>query len=77
MKVEEIKNLSVDEIDAKVLDLKKMLLDLRIQAKNKKLEQVSKLGLVKKDIARLLTVRRQKEKELLAEGGSAQPEKVK
>ncbi len=60
MKIDEIKNMSVDEIDAKVADLKKVLLQLRIEAKNQKLEQVSKLGFTKKDIARLLTVRREK-----------------
>lgn len=60
MKIDEIKNLSVDEIDSKVSELKKTLLQLRIEAKNQKLEQVSKLGSTKKTIARLLTVRREK-----------------
>ena len=57
----ELKNLSVDEIDAKAVDLRKELLNLRIQAKNQKLEQVNKLKDVKKTIARLLTIRREKQ----------------
>ena len=57
MKVEEIRNLSTDEIDAKVIDLKKALFQLRVQAKNQKLEQMSRLKETKTDIARLLTVR--------------------
>lgn len=61
MKASEIRNLSVDEIDAKVLDMKKELFGLRLQAKNQKLEQVSKLTLTRKDIAKLLTVRKEKQ----------------
>lgn len=61
MKATEIRNLSVDEIDAKVLDLKKTLFDLRVQAKNQKLEQMERLKITRKDIARLLTIRREKE----------------
>lgn len=62
MKTSEIRNLSVDEIDVKVLDLKKELLQLRIQAKNQKLEQIDKIKRTRHDIARLLTIRREKEK---------------
>ncbi|MBI4970343.1 MAG: 50S ribosomal protein L29 [Candidatus Omnitrophica bacterium] len=57
MKSAEIRNLSIDEIDQKVNALKKDLLNLRIQAKNQKLEQFSRLKTTKKDIARLLTVK--------------------
>ena len=63
MKTAEIRNLSVDEIDAKAFDLKKQLFQLRIQAKNQKLEQVSRLKSAKQDIARLLTIRKEKQKE--------------
>ncbi len=59
MKSEEIRNLSVDEIDAKVLALRKELLQLRIQAKNQKLEQFSLLKIAKKKIARLLTIKKE------------------
>jgi len=61
MKTEEIRNLSIDEIDAKVLALRKDLLGLRIQAKNQKLEQFSRLKVAKKEIACLLTIKREKQ----------------
>jgi len=63
MKTSEIRNLSVDEIDSKVAELKKALLQLRFEAKNQKLEQLERLKLTRKDIARLLTVKQEKKKE--------------
>lgn len=59
MKTEEIRNLSIDEIDSKVMALRKELLQLRIQAKNQKLEQFSLLKDAKKKIARLLTIKKE------------------
>lgn len=63
MKVTEIRNLSVDEIDVKVGELRKSLLQLRFEAKNQKLEQLERLKFTRKDIARFLTVKREKQLE--------------
>ena len=62
MKSAEIRNLSVDEIDQKANDLKKELFKLRVQAKNKTLEQLSRLIHTRRDIARLLTIKNEKER---------------
>lgn len=66
IKVEEIKGLNVDELEEKVEALKKELMQYRFQAKTGKLEQRSKIGQVKKDIARVLTVINQKKIEVKA-----------
>ncbi len=55
MKMEEIKDLSKDEIEAKIFGLKKELFQLRVEAKNQKLEQFHRMKVVKKNIARLMT----------------------
>lgn len=63
MKVQEIRNLSVEEIQEKVGGLKKELMQYRFQAKTGKLEQQSVISRAKKDIARLMTVMNEKKKE--------------
>ena len=62
MKSAEIRNLSGDEIDSKVIELKKELFKLRVQAKNKTLETLSRLTMTRRDIARLLTIKKEQEK---------------
>ena len=55
MKNKEIKKLSKDEIESKVGALKKDLFNFRFRKINGQLENTSKVLLIKKDIARLLT----------------------
>ena len=55
MKNKEINKLSKDEIATKVGSLKKDLFNFRFRKINGQLENTSKVLLIKKDIARLLT----------------------
>ena len=55
MKNKEINKLSKDEITTKVSSLKKDLFNFRFRKINGQLENTSKVSLIKKDIARLLT----------------------
>ena len=61
MKANEIRGLSADELNAKLADLKKDLFMLRMQHATNQLDNPLKLTDVKKDIARIKTVLREKE----------------
>lgn len=56
----EYRSLSLEEIDAKVTDLKKELFGLRIKMKTRQEVKTHTIGAIRKDVARLLTVRREK-----------------
>lgn len=56
MKANEIRNMSVDELNAKLKDLKDELFKLRFQHAINQLDNPHKLADVKKDIARVMTV---------------------
>lgn len=56
MKASEIRDLSADEIQQKVADLKQTLFNLRFQHEVGQLENPKKIGETKKDIARLKTI---------------------
>ena len=56
MKASEIRNLSLEEQQRKVKDLKEELLNLRFQNTIGQLENNQKLVQVKKDIARIKTI---------------------
>ena len=60
MKAKEIKNLSVEELTKKLNELKKDLFMLRMQHATNQLENPLKLNAVKKDIARVKTIIREK-----------------
>ena len=60
MKAKELKNLSVEELNKKLNDLKKDLFMLRMQHATNQLENPLKLNAVKKDIARVKTIIREK-----------------
>ena len=55
MKNKEIIKLSVDEIKTKINSLKKDLFNIRFKKINGQLEDTSKVTLLKKDVAKLLT----------------------
>ena len=63
MKATEIRSLSAEELNAKLADLKKDLFMLRMQHATNQLDNPLKLADVKKDIARIKTVIREKELE--------------
>ena len=62
LKASELRNLPVEELEEKVNQLKKELMQQRFQAKTGKLERQSTLGEIKRNIARILTVIREQEK---------------
>ena len=62
MKAAEIRNLSVDELNAKLADLKAELFNLRFQHAINQLENPQRMKAVKRDIARTKTVLREMEK---------------
>ena len=59
MKATELRNLSVEELEAKVAELKKELFNLRFQSAVNQLENPHRITEVKRDIARVLTVIRE------------------
>jgi large subunit ribosomal protein L29 len=61
MKASEIRELSLEELSQKLSDLKAELFNLRFQHTVKQLDNPMRLAVVKKDIARVKTVIRQKE----------------
>lgn len=61
MKAKELREMSLDEMMRKELDLKQELFNLRFQHGSGQLENTSRLQSVKRDIARLKTILRQKE----------------
>ena len=61
MKVKELRAMSVADLNAKVSDLKKDLFFLRMQHATNQLDNPIKIAAVKKDIARIKTIIREKE----------------
>ena len=56
MKAKEIRNMTTEELEAKVAALKKDLFFLRMQHATNQLENPVKIAVVKKDIARIKTI---------------------
>ena len=61
MKAKELKNLSVEELTRKLDELRKDLFMLRMQHATNQLDNPMRLNAVKKDIARIKTIIREKE----------------
>ncbi len=61
MKINEIRDLSVQEITDKIQDLKEELFNLRFQNATNQLDNPIRIAAVKKDIARLKTVLKEQE----------------
>ena len=66
--IDELRQLTDDEITAKVREAKEELFNLRFQAATGQLESHGRLGAVRKEIARLYTIIRERE---LGIGGAA------
>ena len=60
MKAKELKNLSVEELTKKLGELKKDLFMLRMQLATNQLDNPMQIAAVKKDIARVKTIIREK-----------------
>ena len=61
MKASEIREMSADELNAKLIDLKAELFNLRFQHAVNQLENLMRIKAVKKDIARVNTLLRERE----------------
>ena len=61
MKANEVRKMSASELEAKLADLKKDLFTLRMQHATNQLDNPVKIAAVKKDIARIKTIIREKE----------------
>ena len=56
MKISEIREMTSEQLDAKLTELKEELFNLRFQLAINQLENTNRIGEVKKDIARVMTV---------------------
>ena len=61
MKATEVRKMSAAELDAKLLDLKKDLFQLRLQHATNQLENPVRISEVKRDIARVKTIIREQQ----------------
>jgi large subunit ribosomal protein L29 len=61
MKINDIRNLSDDELQIELDRLHRHLFDLRSQSVTEKLEDPTQISKARRDVARILTVKRQRE----------------
>ena len=66
MKVNELRKLTSEDLTKKITETKKELLDLRFKQSTRSLEKPSKIHELRKDVARMKTILRERE---LSEGG--------
>ena len=66
MKINELRKLTNEDLNKKITESKKELLDLRIKQSTGTLEKPSKIHELRKDVARMKTILRERE---LSEGG--------
>ena len=56
MKIDELKNKTLDQLKSILIDLKKEAFNLRFQKANGQLENTSRVKVVKRSVARVLTL---------------------
>ena len=61
MKAKEIRELSVEELEVKLTELKKDLFNLRLQNATNQLDNPTRISEVKRDIARVNTILRERQ----------------
>ena len=66
MKINDLRKLTKEDLNKKITESKKELLDLRIKQSTGSLEKPSKIHELRKDVARMKTILRERE---LSEGG--------
>ena len=64
MKLQELRDLTIEELETKVISLRKELFDLRIKKATYKLENTSEISKRRRMIAQIKTVMKQKELQL-------------
>ena len=62
MKIEELKNKTLDQLRSILIDLKKESFNLRFQKANGQLENTARVTIVKRSVARVLTLINSKSK---------------
>ena len=72
MKPKELRNKTFEELDQKLHSLKDELFNLRYQAKTGRLEKPSRIRNIKRDVARINTIVKEKE---IADGQKARQKK--
>ncbi|HPI03243.1 MAG TPA: 50S ribosomal protein L29 [Candidatus Goldiibacteriota bacterium] len=60
MKAQEFRDMTSDEIERKMTELKEQLFKLKLKLSTKQIEKTSQIKTIKQDIARALTVLKQK-----------------
>jgi len=75
MKANDIREMNPDELSDELENLQKKFFDIRTQAVTEKLEDPTQLTKVKRDIARIMTVLRERQIAEQAQPGPEQPEK--
>ena len=60
MKIADVRGLTADQLADRLLDLKREQFNLRFQAATGQMEKSHRVGVIRKDIARIKTVMRQK-----------------
>lgn len=68
MKIKEVRDLSTEELNARVYSLKEELFNLRRKKAVGQLENMMEIKRVRKDIAKVLTVLRERELGIVEEG---------
>jgi large subunit ribosomal protein L29 len=61
MKFKELRDLSIEELKQKKIDLKEELLNLRVQASSRKLDNPLRIRMVKRMVAAINTILRENE----------------
>lgn len=61
MKAKEVRQMSIKELDGKLLELKAELFNLRFQLATGQLDNPLRINVVRKDIARVKTILRERE----------------
>jgi large subunit ribosomal protein L29 len=61
MKVEEIRKMSDEELSSELTSLKEELFKLRFQLATNQLDNTAQIAQVKRDIARVMTIQREKQ----------------
>ncbi len=64
MRARQLRDLTDDELDRKLAETRRELFNLRFQAATGSLENTARLRLAKREIARLLTIRQEREAHL-------------
>ncbi len=60
MKISEVRDMSLEQLESKLAELKEELFNLRFQLAVNQLENTNRISAVKHDIARILTVMNEK-----------------